>query len=250
MLKVYLTGLIYFNGCNQDERRVFAPDVRGHHASLWLEASQLNEGETQWWTGSRKSRDVEGVQVIEFRIPAPATITFPDEGNTVSCDDLENKLPKLKKKKQDEPDEDFDVDLENAQTIAEVTISGGDIRPLRFNKIGLVQWTIANPSGLQITAELKGNASETGTITLNTGEAEVVFLNTHDLPDEDDEVDVLHGNHVALFIKLNPKSNATVVSQKAKGSADKLKNKDAPAALNFLRKIDFTCGDTPGCCTG
>src|SRR5688572_11097182 len=110
-MRVFMTGLIYLNGCTEAEKRAYAPQATGHHASLWVEAAQLDDIATEWWSGSRRAtRGIDGVEIIEFVIPARATISFPVTAGDVTCDDLDHKLPKLKKKKQGQPDEDFAVD--------------------------------------------------------------------------------------------------------------------------------------------
>lgn len=249
-MKVFITGLIYFNGCRETVKRAYAPDGRaeGHFASLWIEANQVKESATEWWSDFRETRRVEGVDVIEFRIPDDAAITFPDEGSSVSCVELDKKLPKLKKKKHDEPEEDFDVDPATAETIAEVTIRGGEIRPRRFKDMGLVQWTIANPSAAQITVALKDVPGQSGIITLETpAQTEIVFSNTHNLfLLNANGHEAFAGNHVALFIKLNPGSDGIVVSNKPSGNAGQLKTTNA--ILNHMRKTAHTEGETPPCC--
>src|SRR5688572_3755374 len=127
-----MTGLIYLNGCNQDVMLAYAPTAPGHHASLWVEAPQLNEGATQWWSDFRHpARIVDGVGVIEFKIPNAAVIQFPGEG-AVDCSGLEDGLPKLKKKKKkkkdgdpDDPVQEFDVDPQTPEASTDVTMLGG-----------------------------------------------------------------------------------------------------------------------------
>jgi hypothetical protein len=250
MLKVYMTGLIYLNGCDEDVKRAYAPDGTGeeppHYASLFIAADQIEA--TDWWSESKISHDK--VVTIEFRIPAPSYIWFPDVGNAVSCIDLDDKLPKLKKKKAGK-DYDFDVDPGTAQAIAQVTIRGGSIQPCRFKNIGLVEWTIAPQSALTITA-VKKDGSDSRTIRLKPPAgavaAEVVFANTHDFFSVDEKgSDPLAGDHVGLFVKLSPEPDVTVVSKKAPGSVGKLKTDNA--ILNLMRKNAHTEGDTPNCCT-
>jgi hypothetical protein len=248
---VFMTGLIYFNGCNEAVKRAYATDATesGHFASLWIDADLVEESGTDWWDDSRETHDVDGVDVVEFRIPDPAEIWFPDEGDAMSCIDLDGKLAKLKKKKQDGTEEEFDVSPA-AQAIAEVTLRGGEIRPLRYKNMGLAQWTLAHPPSLAITAVLKDDASESGTITLKTADAEIVFSNTHNLFDVDKKTkeDAHAGDHVALFIALSPEPNVTVVSKKPTGSVGQLKTDNA--ILNKMRKNAHTEGETPGCCRG
>lgn len=243
---VFMTGLIYLNGCKEAVKRAYAPDGRpAHQASLWIADDLV--ASTDWWAEFRISRDVDGVAVTEFRVPGPSDIWFPDINVPMSCVDLDDKLPKLKKKKQNGSEEEFDVDPDIAETIAEVTIRGGRIEPKRFKQIGLVQWTITNPSTLVITAVSKETAGDSRTITLETATAEVVFSNTHDLFALDEKGKDSHaGDHVDLFIKLSPESNVTVVSKKPSGSVGQLKTDNA--ILNLMRKTAHTEGDTPGCC--
>ena len=105
MLTVYVAGLIYFNGCEQPVKRMFAPDGTdgepAHFASLWIDPGMVDESATQWWEGFRNTRTIGGVPMVEFRIPEPAEIVFPDLGSAGSCNDLDNKLSKLKKKEED-----------------------------------------------------------------------------------------------------------------------------------------------------
>lgn len=254
MLTVYVAGLVYFNGCKQPVKRMFAPDgTEGeppHYAFLWIAADLLEESATQWWDGFSVPRDVDGVAMVEFRIPEPAEISFPD-GDPGTCKDLDNKLPKLKKKQQDGTEENYEVDPATAETIAEATISSGTLTPRRFKNMGLVEWTIANPSTLQITTTLKDNPSDSRTITLKPaaegGPMEVVFANTHDLFGSD-TTEVLDDDHdLALFTKLNSAlANVTLVSKKAPGSVGQLKTGNP--VMNRLRFIKYSGGDPPNCC--
>lgn len=261
MLKVYMTGLIYFNGCEEAVKRAYAPDGRNypplppHQASLFIAASQIEESATQWWPAPdfRKTHTVEGAPgdtVIELRLPDPANIWFPDTGNVpATCMDLETKLAKLKKKKHDESEEDFDVDPATAQAIAEVTLRGGSIQPFRVDKNGVVEWTITNHGTLAITAVLKNGSGER-TITLKPpapgAAAEVVFANVHDLF-LNDRKDDLAGSHVGLFLQLNPTlAGVTVISKEPTGRVDRLTTGNA--MINYMDRIKWTCGVTPGCC--
>jgi hypothetical protein len=241
MLNIYMAGLIYLNGCDQEVKRAYAPDGTGddppHHASLWITAADLDQ--ENWWSGQKISHPVNGDTVFEFRIPEPSTLWFPDDGNAADCYDLDEGLPKLKKKKQDGTEEDFDVDPANAETIAEVTIRGGEIRPRRFKDITVVQWTITAPPTRQITAVID-ETGEPRTITVKNP-AEVIFANIHDAGAPNP------GDHVDVFRKLNSvEAGAVLVSTKARGSVGHL---DASiVALNFIRPMAKGEGDTPGCC--
>ncbi|MFL6245625.1 MAG: hypothetical protein ACJ74H_06345 [Thermoanaerobaculia bacterium] len=250
-----MTGLIYFNGCQEEVKRAYAPDgtegeMIPHYASLFIAADQINESGTGWWDNSWTTRDIGDPPVIEFRIPDAADIWFPDEGNAVSCDDLENKLPKLKKKKTKKGDlQNFAINPKTPQTIAEVTIRGGAIEPFRLTeRMGLVQWTIPQPSGLSITVVLK-DSGESRTITLASADAEVVFSNTHDLFTLDEAGhDALAGNHIVLFSKLNPtQASGILVSQKPKHNVEELTTGNT--FLKYMKNIFHTCGETPPCCT-
>jgi hypothetical protein len=260
-MKIYVTGVIFFNGCNEPVKGAFAPDGRAgmpekgippHQASLWIADEYVDSDATTWWTGRAgavTARQIEGDTVHEFRIMDPAKISFPDLFDPMTCDALDKKLPKLKKKKK-ATTVDFEVDPDTVQTIARVTIGGGHIEARRFErKIPLVHWTIANPSGLQIVATLQSDDTVVaGIITLNNPEAEIVFANTHDLfADPERKKDILgDDDHVALFQNLHPEADASVFSQKAKNRAPSLTTEEP--LLNFMRGIDYTCGDVPPCC--
>lgn len=256
-MKVYVTGVIFFNGCNDAEMGAFAPDGRAgmpeqgippHEASLWI--AEENVADAAWWPGRAGCDNLvgfEGGAMREFRIMDPARIVFPDLNNAKTCEPLDEKLPKLKKKKKNGTTEDFEVDPENAETIARVTIRGGDIKACRFDKkIGVVEWTIPNPSDLQITAILQ-DGSVAGTITLNDPAAEIIFANAHDLlTDPNRKTDFLADDHVGLFQKLNPEADVTVFSEHAKSKAESLHTENR-LATHMLR-IRFNCGETPPCC--
>jgi len=251
-VKVYMGGLIYLTGCG-DDVRAYAPKEKGHHASLWIEALALDAGQTTWWPGLRHAdRMVGNVAVVEFEIPEGAEIWFPGEGE-VDCKYLEDGLPKLKMKKKkandddlDHPEEDFEVDLNTAQVNAVIDIREGKIRPRSTDKDTLIEWTIQDP-GLAIVAKL---ANDTKTITLNSAGADVVFLNSHDLPDIDGEQDAFSGNHVAAFRNLNPNANVKAYPVAAKDpKRAKPFNNSSSSALVFIANSGCTCGaGTPCCC--
>ena len=254
MLKVYMVGLIYFNGCDELEKRMFAPDGRvgafgvgPHRASLWINTDLVNIGATAW--PERVAHVIDGVDVIEFQIPNPADIVFPVQNGPVSCDALVAIMPKLKKdkkdKKKDDEDEYFEIDPNHAETIARVTISGGELVPYDIkhgagNFFGLVEWRIVNQSGLAITAGGR-------TITLVSGAAvEVVFSNIHPV-DPNAKKDDLRGDHIQLFRKLNTTlpNNVTLVAHKPANLPDPDTDN---VVIQGLRGAQFTCGVTPPCC--
>ena len=259
-MKIYVTGLIFFNGCNEDVKGMFAPDGRQdlpegipvHQASLWIAPEHVVGSETAWWPGREgavRSHDIDGATVLEFRIMDPAKIEFPDLNNgDPNCDELDKKLPKLKKKKKNGATLDFEIDLDAAETIAEVMLRGGTVTPcLLEKKIHFVEWTIDNPSSLQIIAKLQDGDSVAGTITLNNLQAEIVFSNTHDVfVGGEEKKDRLAGDHTALFQKLNPEADISVFSEKAKKDAADLITVNRFA--NYLFEIKYGDGDTPPCC--
>lgn len=243
MIDVYMAGLIYLTGCDEVAKRAFAPDGRDydppHYASLWIAEDDVEQD--NWWSGAtdKQSRSIDGVTVIEFRIPSPAKLWFPDPGDGVDCYDLEDGLAKLKKKNPDDSEEDFEIDPPNAITIAEVAILGGEIRPRRFKDITVLQWTIGDTPTRQITAVLNATG-EPRTITV-ADSAEIVFTNIHDPS--------IHtpGDHAAVFKKLNPaQAGATLVSKKARGSVGHIDGQNG--ILNFIRPAARGEGNTPACC--
>ncbi len=250
-----MTGLIYLNGCNGDVR-AYATQAEGHHASLWVEPDDLNESQTSWWEGLRRDpRSVGKDQmVIEFEIPGPADIKFPGSGE-VTCSGLEDGLPKLKKQKAkqkaddpDEPVQAFQVTPGAALTNAEVAVEGGSITPRRFKEVTLVEWTITDP-GLAIVVTSRDDPADSRTITLNNADAEVLFLNMHELPEKHGEQDTRAGDHVHHHQNLNPDPSVTVfaVDAKAPGRVGQLASVRS-AALNFIRDGGCSCGSSTCCC--
>src|SRR5687768_7334739 len=130
-MRVFMTGLIYLNGCKAEIKRAYAPNGSDyqppHHASLWVPAGQVDTSATTWADSVEHPR----LAMVEFKIREHSQIVFPDQGVELYCDDLETKLPKLKKKKKDGSEHVFDVE-DSAGAIAEVTIRGGRIEPKRF----------------------------------------------------------------------------------------------------------------------
>lgn len=278
MLNVYFTGLIYLNGCNVPDKRAYAPDGRDydppHQASLWIAASLIDEDATDWWDGWRFSHQYEvtgggagkrTVNVVEFRLPDQADISFPDDGHAGTCTDLDDLMPKLKKKKNDGTEEPYVIDPATAETIAEVAIVGGAIQPKRFDQLGFVEWDINSAAPLAITAALKGADGEAGssssseseeeidsrTITLidpgNGDPIEVVLSNMHTVPDNAKRDILAHGDHIPLFVKLNAKeAGAQLVSRKAPGMVGQLRTGNA--FISFLKSVGFSDGETPNCC--
>lgn len=247
MLKVYMLGLLYFDGCDADERHVYAPNGETwdppHYAGLWIEESLVGSVSSWWIEESHPiERGGETVVVRGFRVRDPARIVFPDIGTTITCDNLDTKLPKLRK----QPDDDFEYDPLTADTIAEVTMHSGTIHPGKFEgRLGLVEWTISNHSALRIKAETKEGA-ELGTIDLVGSDAEVVFCNIHDAF-EDVDKDPHAGNHISLFRKLNSTiGGAGLISRPPTGPVDPIHTDNA--FIEFLRHVAHTEGETPPCC--
>lgn len=253
-MKVYMGGLIYLTGCGGNVR-AYAPKATGHHASLWIEGPSLNEAATQWWPGLRHpGRDVDGVALIEFKIPERSVIQFPGAGN-VQCVNIEDGLPKLKMKKKkgrnldpNAQEADFHVDPATAQTNAEVEMYGGTVTPRRLGKRGLIEWTITDPA-VTIVVASRDNPGDSRTITVTNDQAAVMFLNAHDLPDVHHEKDVLRGEHVVAFKNLNPDPTVGVypVAAKVPGSVGQLTNIDL-AHVKFLKNSGCSCGAATPCC--
>lgn len=258
MLKVHMTGLLYFNGCAAPVKHALAPDGRGwpipHQASLFVDAALVNPA-TTWWSDYRLARDftvpIEGqgnvdAHVIEFRIPYPATISFPDGNDALNCHDLDTTLAKLYVETPDSKSQKFVVG-EHPQTIAEVTFHGGFVSAGRYAEIGLIEWRIDHPPALEITATLK-QGGDSRTIVLNGGDAEVVFANIHEVFDDANKD--LHGaspgdSHVPLYRSLNPSVAGNIVSLREKPAAQ---IKTANAVINRFKHIAVICGDIPPCC--
>jgi hypothetical protein len=255
-MKVYMTGLIYLTGCGGNVR-AFAPKATGHHPSLWVDALSLNANATQGWPDSQRiTRTLDGVEFIEFQVPVPSVITFPGADEDTICVDIEDGLPKLKKRAKktkdddpDEPEQDFQVDPKAREISAVVEMKGGTVRPRRHKDDSLVEWT--TEPGLTIIVTPLGNNGDARTITVTSAATEVLFSNMHDIPDEEGEKDALAGDHVSLFKKLNAEPNVDVYSVIAKvpGRAGQLTGNDLhAAALKYVANGGCSCGRTPCCC--
>jgi hypothetical protein len=258
MLKVFMVGLIYFDGCDEEVMHAYAPDGRvakfgvvPHFASLWIQADQVNTDATVW--PERETHSIDGVPVIEFRIPDPTEIVFPVGDDQLSCAALDAVMPKLTAEKKNAKDEYFEIDPDNALTIATVTIPGGELVPydLKNKWSGVVEWRIANPSGLEITAEITvESTTEEWTIVLKADvDAEVVLSNIHNIPLNASHDSLRSKNHVQLFKQLNLGlgDDVTLVSHRPGPPLSQLVTNNK--YLGFLRLVDFTCGDTPPCCS-
>lgn len=200
MLTVHLAGLIYFDGCQHPEKRALVPDgTKGedglppHHASIWVEADRYDSD--QWWPDSKFAHVLEVTErdgtlnkvfVLEFRIPTPSQVAFPDEGNPLDFA-IENGLPSLKKLS-----DEFELDPENPEAIARIPLRGGKLETRSFGEVGVVQWTIKDTPDV-ITIQAKPDRGAARTLTLrNVNELkktaalgvlgpEVVFSNAPDL---------------------------------------------------------------------
>jgi len=208
MFTVHLAGIMYFHGCDAREKNVLVPDgtkgmgkIPPHYASIWVEPGSLQSDD--WFKDEKYRRQVkvptnEGqvvVDVLEYRIPDSATVTFPDENDGpatfVNLTDALRKLEDLAPR--------FEVDRSAPQTIAKIPLRAGELEAFEFKDVAVVRWTIANPSSFTITATTR---SETKSITLekpaNGAGTEVVFGNTSDLlnPETGDR------DHFKLYAKL------------------------------------------------
>ena len=259
MATFYLTGLMYFDGCEEDEKRALLPDGTDHDpphfASLFIEKVKY---EPNGWPGEiidPRTVRIQGQdrQLVEFRIPKRTVLTFPDETDIpAECVDFEDGLPKLQ-----DADPTFEPNLQDPDTIAEVVIRGGTLQPLLLHKIPVVQWTVNNQSG-PITIKgraLGANRQPTGpefTVTVPAG-TEVILSNSPDFIDVPVNPHP-HGNHTAaghfeLYDKIAKKADKTKL---ANAQAKKLVGKLKPtnAYLQYLEKLKRfeTEGCTGSCC--
>lgn len=252
MLRVYMIGLIYFNGCDEDQKFAFVPDGRlgahgvcPHFASLWIRPEHIDLEGTLW--PERDLKLVGEEPMYEFKMVEPAQIFFPDLANPLSCADLDAAMPKLKKEKKKDKDEVieyFEIDAANARTIAKVEIRGGTIVPYdmkRNEQFGLVEWTIGAPSGVEITAgprriRLVPEAS-----------AEVILSNIHSIDLNANKDQLADHDHIQMFKQLNPALREDVVLVASKPAKLPEPSTNNPL-LRRLEGLHFTCGETPPCC--
>lgn len=259
MTKFYLTGLMYFDGCESDEKRALLPDGTEHDpphfASLFIEKVQY---QASWFPGEitdPRTVKVQGQdrEVVEFRIPVRSVLTFPDDTDIpAKCVDFEDGLPKLQ-----DADPDFEPNLVDPDTIAEVVIRGGTLQPLMLHKVPVVLWEVAHQTGpITIRARALGDDRQpTGpefTFTV-PAETEVILSNSPDFINNSGNPH--HGNHplgphFELYEKIAKAGHKGMLSNaKAKKLVGPLKPTNA--YLQYLEKLKrFEVeGCTGSCCT-
>jgi len=193
MYSVHFVGIIYFHVCTTDRKIALVPNgingdghVPPHYASFFIEAS-LHDSDT-WWRDQKFNRQLQmetalakpgTFDVLEFRIPKPAVITFDCGDETLETKDLDIGLPQLKK-----IDPRFVLDLNDVDTIAQMAIPGGKLQAFQFGgDASVVSWTITKHSDLVTITASAGD--EIKRITLKRfdrhASPEIVFSNTPDL---------------------------------------------------------------------
>ncbi len=270
MLNVQVLGLVYFDGCAADKKRALAPNgtqaengIPPHFASLFILPDQLIKDD--WWESfklphtiaipSRSGTRRVSVDVIEFRIPEPAEIVFPDQnGKQAECVRFGGGLPKLQ-----DLDSKFQI-FANPDTIAKVTIRGGTLQACQFDgNSRAVQWTMATagePIEIQVltaketkTVKLKNldllppqQAQQIPTGALGT---EVVFSNTTNLIETHHPHD--QHEHFELYKKIGAPFNPTQVVGPPQGLPEL---ETDHAYLNHLKMHNEVPGPgcTPSCC--
>jgi len=225
MYSVDFVGIIYFHVCTGDRKFALVPNgltgdghVPPHYASFFIEASMHDSD--NWWRDQKFNRQVDvetsftktrPFDVLEFRIPKPAEITFDCGDKTLVTTDLDSGLPQLKK-----IDPHFELDLTGADTIAKMTIPGGALQAFQFGDASVVRWTITKHSDLVTITVNAGD--ETKRITLkrfdDRSSPGIVFSNTVDMLKARDEHtgDLAntngtaahdHTGHFTLYAKLD-----------------------------------------------
>jgi len=225
MLTVHMSGLMYFNGCHTTKKEALAPNgtrppadypkIPKHYASIWVESDDLREA--NWWPDlprdkrhrllplEFKNRDdeTEKAWVHEFRIPEPAAVTFPDELDAPAhFHRFEYALPRLQN-----ADNDFEVDVDDPDAIARVSIRGGNLGVYVFKKVASVKWVIKHPAD-----PMKIRANQYS-ITLAPQANEIVFSNNSDLLENDyqghdcDQLDP--NNHFYLYSRIAKDKNGS-----------------------------------------
>ena len=234
MLRVHFVGIVYFNVCMREGQLALlpngtkpAPHMPAHYASLFVETDRHDSD--NWWPDhkfdrTRELEDQPGVfrtaKMLEFRLAEPAEITFDCGDKKFENVNLETALPKVS-----ELAPGFELDLENADTIATVPIPGGKLEALSFDPAeAVVTWSISDHADpVTITARA---ARVTKRVTLkpigNTIETEIVLANTPDLLTEEpvETIDPGHEvepeehvgddpfHHFSLYSKLDKKPDA------------------------------------------
>jgi len=260
MATFYLSGLMYFDGCEADEKRALLPDGTQHdpphYASLFIEKVPYK---ANWFPGAITDPRIVRVQgqdrqLVEFRIPVRSLLTFPDESDVpAKCVDFEDGLPKLQ-----QADPDFVPNLVNPDTIADVVIHGGILQPLLLHKTPIVRWTVDKQSG-EITIKARvlddhhhPNGSEF-TLTVPAG-TEVILANSPDFigvpVDPHPHPGHVGGKHFDLYAKIAKTADKTKLhNAHAKKTVGPLRPTNA--YLQYLEKLKRFEEDncTGSCCT-
>lgn len=268
MYTVHMAGIIYFHGCTTADKRALVPDgtvpeggLPPHFTSLFVDPGQLVSAD--WWKGERYEHKVPVVDdtgqevlvpVIEFRIPKPAEITFPDDlDDKAEFIDFEKKLPRLQT-----IDPAFVVDLDDVDTIAQVRIRGGKLDVYALGDAAVVRWVVSrHPDLFTIRARAVNQNNgdrEFKTITLRSTRSglgtEIVFANTPDLIGGHAHAHMTGQPHFPLFGKLDKQRDGSRLE-----TPDPPKTLDAlPTDHPYMRFLIANeeigePGCTPSCCS-
>ncbi len=213
MFTVHMVGLMYFHGCTLDVKQALVPNgirpqtrMPPHYASLFVSADDCEADD--WWPDQKTEHpltvvndqgDEIKVRVVEFRIPEPAQVLFPDEGDPqAEFMNLEETLPKL-----ETIERRYEVDLEHADTICRVPIRRGALKAYGFNRAAIVQWRVQGHSGPITIAAVTDQVTKSVTLTQKTERlgTEIVFSNTSNLISPSDDLDA-DRDHFQLYSVL------------------------------------------------
>ena len=230
MYKVHFAGLIYFHVCTTESRQALVPDgteavghIPSHYASIFIELAQHDSD--NWWPTSKIARQVslrrgpvsfQAVDVLEFRIPERAEISFACGDTALDTSNLDVVLPQLKK-----IDDQFVIDLDDIDVIATLPLPGGKLEALGFGSTAMVTWTITQHSDpITITARV-GDVARRITLKGSEDTSEIVFSNTQDFfinngshevgrPDPGAGSHAKDGqHHFTLYAKINKKRDSS-----------------------------------------
>ena len=277
MITVHLVGLMYFDACRVDDKRVLLPNGMAcgmgghppHYTSIWVEANRYESDD--WWDDSvhlhrlpvkEDTGSENRIFVYEFRLPETAELSFSVKNGTVDIVNLERGLPRLQPLK-------FKLDLDRPNAVAGFAIPSGRLEAFKLKRSGVVKWRLDDHDDpfvitatvgkrtRKITLRRFDEVNQNPTAPLQAEGIEVVVSNApdfikphshHHQPDHDD-----HGSagHFRIYGRLDADRKSENLAKPDLSMIEKLPDVTFDHAfLRFLiNKPQIPEGEcTPSCC--
>ncbi len=174
---VTFIGLIHFHTQSPRSRLALLPDgrdpmgtlgksIRSHHASIFVDADDVIENQTDWVPFTDEVFEGRGIRQFEIDVPStvlfsgmentrrtgrPSLVTgnFPeDDGGRLETAFFDQRMPRLT-----DIDRNFRIDLQQAQTIARIPLRLGTLEPRVFRRSMTARLEVSEyPTPLRIVA--------------------------------------------------------------------------------------------------